>query len=68
MPPRLSKRQQREQGELSALAQHSDGARESSEDDQPNLLSKPQFAAGFAAVRDRNVTLSSNLIEYLAQL
>ena len=68
MPPRLSKRQQREQGELSALAQHSDGAGEFSEDDQPNLLSKPQFVAGFSAVRDRDITPLSKLIEYLARL
>jgi hypothetical protein len=50
MPPRLSKRQQREQGELSALALPSDHAEELDEDDTPNLPLKPQIGAGFAAV------------------
>jgi hypothetical protein len=50
MPPRLSKRQQRESEEIAALAGPSSRVAESSEDEDQKFLSQVSVGTGFAAV------------------
>jgi hypothetical protein len=63
MPPRLSKRQQRELEELEALGGKAEGSADDVELDEAPAIQSPKAPGGFAAVRRYSIRKSPRSVD-----